>query len=402
MIQQKIIEAPAVDTPVVTQRPWVSLVICARGGGHETLGELLDEVIADLADMPHEIIVVDSSADDRTTEIVLARARGHHALRLIRRAAGEDLASAAIAGWDVARGEVFAIMEGDGRHDPRLVGRMADRMTRATADVVIASRYMGAGGSGLVGYRDWLSRAGVRLAGRLLGLRLADPLSGCFAMTRAWYGSVRPRLSGAGSKTLIDVVSSDRRRPAVLQIPTALRPRGGGAAPLDLRVVLDLLTHLVERRTGGVVTARLAQVLLVGLTGLLAHLAVQASSLGLGAPFWLSQGVAILAAMSWSFMLDSALRERRPHGRAPGQDLLSFYGEGLGGAFLSQVVAVGLYALDVHWLAAGAAGALMGATCNYRAAERIAWRRPKPVRRMATRSAHARRIAAMGAQGLAE
>ena len=356
-------------------RPKLSVVICTLDE-HEAIGGVLDDVIADLADIPHEIIVVDDSADDRTAQVVRSRAWTNPDIRLIRREGAGGLASAAIAGWDAARGEFLAIMDGDGQHDPRLVGRMASRMAGAPVDVAVASRYMAGGGSGLEGYRHWLSRAGVNVSGLLLGLRLADPMSGCFVMTRAWYQSVRPRLSGLGFKILIDVVASDRRRPRLLQIPTALRPRAGGVSKLDLRVIFDLVALLVEKRTGGALPARMTQFLFVGLTGLVVHLMVLAASQGLGAPFWLGQSVAILVAMSWNFMLNNGLtfRDRRLRGGALWRGLLSFYVACLGGAAVSEAVGAGLHALDVPWFAAGAAGALLGAFWNYGAVQRLTWR----------------------------
>jgi dolichol-phosphate mannosyltransferase len=371
--------APRLDTPPVASRtrPTLSVVICALDEP-AAIGGVLDELVADLAadlvSASYEIIVVIDVADDRTAEVVLNRARQHPALRLIRRGGAGELASAAIAGWDAARGQILAIMDGGGQHDPRLVGRMADRMSRTPVDVIVASRYMGAGGSGLTGYRDWLSRAGVRVSGRLLGLRLADPLSGYFVMTRAWYETVRPRLSGLGSKILVDVVASDRRRPSLLQVPTALRPRAGGTPKLDLRVVFDLLALLVERRTAGVLTARMSQVIGVGLTGLLVHLLVLTAGGALGAPFWLGQSSAILVAMSWTFMLNNSLTpgDRKPRGRAAWQGLLNVYAAGLGGALVSGFVGAGLHVLGAPWLVAGLAGALMGATCNSGAVQRPA------------------------------
>jgi dolichol-phosphate mannosyltransferase len=379
--------APRLDTPPVAgpARPILSVVICTLDE-HEAIGGVLDDLSADLIGESYEIIVVDDSADDRTAEVVLARARHHPALRLIRRGGAGGLASAAIAGWDVARGEILAIMDGDGQHDPRLIGRMADRMSRTPVDVIVASRYLGAGGSGLTGYRDWLSRTGVRVSGLLLGLRLADPLSGCFVMTRAWYQTVRPRLSGLGFKILIDVVASDRRRPSLLQVPTALRPRAGGVSKLDLRVVFDLVALLIEKRTRGMLTARMSQFLFVGLTGLLVHVLALATGRALGAPFWLGQSGAILVAMSWNFLLNNSLtfRDRKLRGRAAWQGLLSFYAACLGGAFVSAFVGAGLDVLGAPWFVAGLAGALMGATCNYGAAQRLTWRPAKAVVRART------------------
>lgn len=371
------------DVPVVTPQPVpkVSVVICTLDE-HEAIGGVLDDVIADLAGVRHEIIVVDDSLDDATAQVVLGRARRHPAVRLIRRNGAGGLASAAIAGWDAARGEILAIMDGDGQHDPRLIRRMLERMAQAHADVVVASRYLDDNGSGLTGLRHWGSRAGVMASSLLLGLRLADPLSGCFVMTRAWYEAARPRLSGLGFKILIDVVASTRRRPRLEQVPTALRARVGGVSKLDLRVVFDLLALLVEKRTGGALSARMTQFLFVGLTGLLVHLTVLSTGRALGAPFWLGQSSAIFLAMNWNFMLNNGLtfRDQRLHGRALWQGLLSFYVACLGGAAISEAVGAGLHALGVPWFAAGAAGAVAGAFWNYRAVQRLTWRPAKAAR----------------------
>jgi len=378
--------APRLDLPAGPPPfPKVSVVICTLDE-HEAIGGVLDEVIAELSGLPYEIIVVDDSADDRTAQVVLARARLHPTVRLVGRDGTNGLASAAIAGWDVARGGILAIMDGDGQHDPRLIRRMLARLARTPVDVVVASRYLGASGSGLTGCRHWVSRAGVGFADLLLGLRLADPLSGCFLMTRDWYEAVRPRLSGLGFKILIDVLASGQRQPGVLQIATALRPRTGGVSKLDLRVAFDLLALLVEKRTAGTVSARMIQFLLVGLTGLVVHLVVLGAGQRLGAPFWLGQSCAILLAMGWNFGLNNGLtfRDRRLRGRALWRGLASFYVACLGGAAVSEAVGAGLHALDVPWFVAGAAGALLGAFWNYRAVQRLTWRPAKAVRRART------------------
>ena len=390
MIQHPVsgaLDASCRDVPVVAPHPLpkVSVVICTLDE-QEAIGGVLDDVIADLAGVPHEIIVVDDSVDDATAQVVLGRARIHQAVRLIRRNGVGGLASAAIVGWDVARGEILAIMDGDGQHDPRLIRRMLERLNQAPADVVVASRYLDDNGSGLTGFRHWGSRAGVGVSSLLLGLRLADPLSGCFLMTRAWYETVRPRLSGLGFKILIDVVASDRRRPRLLQVSTALRARVGGVSKLDLRVVFDLLALLVEKRTGGALSARMTQFLFVGLTGVLIHLLVLSTGQALGAPFWLGQSGAIFLAMSWNFMLNNGLtfRDRRLHGRALWRGLLSFYAACLGGAVVSEAVGAGLHAFDVPWFAAGVAGALLGAFWNYRAVQRLTWRPATAARKART------------------
>jgi dolichol-phosphate mannosyltransferase len=356
-------------------RPRVSVVICTLDE-HEAIGGVLDDVGANLAGVAHEIIVVDDSADDRTADVVAGRARRNRAIRLIRRQGAGGLASAAIAGWDAARGQTLAIMDGDGQHDPRLIGQMLRRMENSDLELVVASRYLASAESGLRGYRHLLSRAGVGLTGRLLGLRLADPMSGCFLMRRDWYEDVRPRLSGVGFKILVDVAASHHRRPRTAQTPTVLLARAGGESKLDLRVMLDLAALLVEKRTGGAVPARMSLFMLVGTTGLATHLTTLALSRLIDAPFWLGQGAAILAAMTTNFALNNSLtfRDHRLRGRAVLPGLLKFYVGCLAGALVSEAAGAGLNAVGAPWALAGAVGAVLGAAWNYHAARRLTWR----------------------------
>jgi dolichol-phosphate mannosyltransferase len=379
-------------TPRAWGRPLLSVIICTLDE-HEAIGGVLEEVRAELAGVPYEIIVVDDSANDLTAMVVKAHTRADPAVRLIRREGCGGLASAAIAGWDAARGRVLAIMDGDGQHDPKLIGRLLRRVEETNADIVVASRYLESAESGLCGPRHLISRGGVMLSGLLLGLRLADPMSGCFLMRRDWYETVRPSLSGLGFKILVDVVASGRRRPIVEQIPTVLRARAGGESKLDLRVAVDLITLLVEKRTGGAISARMSQFLLVGATGLAAHMTVL-SLAGLSqAPFWAAQTLAILAAMSWNFVLNNSLtfRDRRLSGPALWRGLLSFYAACLGGALVSEAAGAGLAAAGAPWLVAGVAGAVLGAFWNYQAARRLTWRAAneaeKPVDALAAKSA---------------
>jgi dolichol-phosphate mannosyltransferase len=234
--------------------PFLSVVICTLDE-HEAIGSVLRELDAHLDGTRYEIIVVDDSTDERTGDVVNAYRASNPHVRLLRRRNASGLSSAAIAGWDIAKGGFLAIMDGDGQHDPALMKALLSTFDDPAIDVAVASRYLGNAGSGLTGMRHAISRAGTWLTDTALGVPLADPLSGCFAMTRDWYNQVRSQLSGLGFKILIDVVASGQRRPHTAQVPTMLRERAGGTSKLDTRVVVDLITLLIEKRTRGKITA---------------------------------------------------------------------------------------------------------------------------------------------------
>ncbi|MBN6102524.1 glycosyltransferase [Xanthomonas sp. CFBP 8703] len=366
---------PSSSPAALQAAPTVSVVICTLNE-HEAIGPVLRELAAHLQHIDYEAIVVDDSDDERTAQAVTAYAAGNPAVRLVRRRGGRGLASAAIAGWDSARGRCLAIMDGDGQHDPALIARMLRRMRDSEAEVVVASRYLEAGGSGLCRHRHALSRVGVRLSQALLGLGVADPMSGCFLMRRSWYRQVRPQLSGVGFKILVDVLASARRRPYTVQVPTQLRRRRGGASKLDARVVADLAALLLEKRTRGWLPARMSLFFAVGLSGMGVHLLLLGTLLMLGTAFWLAQLLAICTAMGWNFQCNNLLtfRDRRLSGMRLLHGMVMFYAACLGGAILSELIGSGLHALRLPWWLAGAAGALAAGGWNYHAAKRSAWR----------------------------
>ncbi|WDS37708.1 glycosyltransferase [Pseudoxanthomonas sp.] len=354
--------------------PEVSVVICTLNE-HEAIGGVLRELDGALAHCQHEVIVVDDSTDDRTAQVVQGYAQTHPWVRLLRRQGGRGLASAAVAGWDAARGRTLALMDGDGQHDPQLIARMLDDTAALGSEVVIASRYLESSASGLGLVRHVGSRITTGISRLLLGLKVADPMSGCFLMTRNWYQQVRPQLTALGFKILIDVLASGARRPQVSQVPTQLRERNGGTSKLDLRVVLELGAQLFEKATRGMVPARMALFFGVGISGLGVHLATLSLATWTGRPFWLAQLVAIWLAMSWNFALNNLLtfRDRRLHGVAALRGLLVFYAACLSGAILSEALGVGAAWIGAPWFVAGIGGALIAGVWNYHLAKRAAW-----------------------------
>lgn len=291
----------------------LSLVICTLDE-HEAIGGVLREIDEYLQDISHEIIVVDDSADNRTADVVTAYGAQHPQVRLIHRYMATGLSSAAIKGWDAAHGRFLAIMDGDGQHDPSLMRALLKKLSDPDIDVAVASRYLEDSRSGLHGLRHRLSRIGTWLTDVTLGVPLADPLSGCFAMTREWYAQVRQELSGLGFKILIDVVASGTRKPHTAQVSTLLRARAGGESKLDTRVIIDLIALLIEKRTHGRFTA---YALMYGMT-ILSALCAQWLSLGALRHLSLSLWLALLLSVGFGLAARFAMtllmtpRPRRP------------------------------------------------------------------------------------------
>lgn len=293
--------------------PTLSLVICTLDE-HEAIGGVLRELDQHLGGISHEIIVVDDSADPRTADAVAAYAADHPQVRLVRRYMANGLSSAAIKGWDVSTGHILAIMDGDGQHDPALIRALLEKLADPGTDIAVASRYLDDPRSGLHGLRHRLSRTGTWLTDVTLGVPLADPLSGCFAMTRDWYAHVRRNLSGLGFKILIDVVASGARKPHAAQIPTLLRARTGGESKLDTRVIIDLVALLIEKRTQGRFTATALMASMASSSALCLQWLALGVLLKLAAPLWLAMLLSAGVGLAGRFgvLLLTTPRSRRP------------------------------------------------------------------------------------------
>lgn len=356
-------------------RPDVSLVICTLNES-ESIGPVLDETKGVFEGLSYEIIVVDDSPDERTAEVVRRHAAADARVRLVRREGARGLASACIAGWDAAHGKILGVMDGDGQHDTRLARTMVEMLQAGGADIAVASRFMPGAHTGLKGVRKAMSTLATPVIQMLIGARCTDPLAGFFFQTRRWYEGVRDGLTGIGFKILVDVLASGPRAPNVVEVPTSLRARLGGESKLDLRIAVELVAQLIEKKSRGIIPSRFVMFAGVGGIGMVVHMAVLTlTGHFLHAKFWWAQGAAISVAMVSNYTLNNLItfRDLRLKGWAWLRGLAGFALACASGAVLSEIVGFGLTKAHVHYIIAGGVGAIAAALWNYWSASRAAW-----------------------------
>ncbi|ESQ84480.1 hypothetical protein AEAC466_09000 [Asticcacaulis sp. AC466] len=375
-------------------QPELSLIICTLNEG-AAIRSVIEEVSDTLKHISHEIIVVDDNSADNTAAEVLELAKTRPNVRLHVRVNERGLSSAAIKGWDIAYGRFLGVMDGDGQHDPDAIRQLAEMILKGDKDLVCASRYIGQTETGLSFFRDLGSRAATWATGLVLKVPLSDPMSGCFMMTRDYYMSARPKLTGIGFKILLDVAASSPVKPRFGEVKAALRQRQGGQSKLDLRVVLDLGALLIEKATGGVMNARFVLFAGVGVTGVFVYAAVLiiCHKLLYGAtqqPMYrfqyryddiVSYSLAIWLSMTWNFFVNNLItfRDKRLKGVALITGLIGFYFACSIGAVIS--LALSLFMKDhlhIHYLVAGITAALLSSVWNYWASTLLSWRNKKP------------------------
>lgn len=70
-------------------------------------------------------------------------------------------------------------------------------------------------------------------------------------MRRDLFDTLLPRLSGTGFKILLDLVMSAPRTVRIVEVPFVFRPRLAGESKLDIVVLIQFATMLLDKLTRG-------------------------------------------------------------------------------------------------------------------------------------------------------
>jgi dolichol-phosphate mannosyltransferase len=160
-------------------------------------------------------------------------------VRVVRRAGKAGLASAVVAGFAAAKGDVLLVMDADLSHPPEVVPALLDAIAGG-ADLAVGSRYVNGGGT-----MDWpLKRRVVSRVACLLGnvlVPIRDSTSGFFAIRRAVIDGVK--LNPIGFKIGFEVMARGRYRRAV-EVPYTFRDRELGKSKFGQREILQYVVQL--------------------------------------------------------------------------------------------------------------------------------------------------------------
>lgn len=287
------------------ETPTLSLVIPTYNerGNLPHLVQRLTQTL-DTARVSFELVVVDDDSPDGTWRLAEEMGAVDKRVRVIRRQGERGLATAVIAGWRAARGEVLGVMDADLQYPPEQLPDLLRIITEDGADVAVASRY--SRGSHLEEWplmRKIISRGAILLAkivlpGALSGL--TDPNSGYFLMRRAVIDGVE--LRPIGYKILIEILARGHcRRLGEMGYP--YNGRREGVSKLGSRQTVEFILHLagLARETGEI--KRMVRFFLVGFSGIFVNLGILWLLTEVLGIFYLYSGmVAAVCAMANNFI----------------------------------------------------------------------------------------------------
>ena len=160
-------------------------------------------------------------------------------MRVVRRAGKAGLASAVVAGFAAAKGDVLLVMDADLSHPPEVAPALLDAIAGG-ADLAVGSRYVKGGGT-----MDWpvmrriVSRVACLMGNVLVPIR--DSTSGFFAIRRAVIDGVK--LNPIGFKIGFEVMARGRYKRAV-EVPYTFRDRELGKSKFGQREILQYIVQL--------------------------------------------------------------------------------------------------------------------------------------------------------------
>jgi dolichol-phosphate mannosyltransferase len=233
---------------------------------------IVEQLIAVLGGIPalrYEIIIVDDNSPDRTWEKALQLSHKFPEVHAIRRQDQRDVSTAVLRGWQIARGEVFAVMDADLQHPPETITELWRAMRRG-ADLAVASRNVEGGG-----VSDWtLPRRIVSRCAQLLGLvvlpevtgKVSDPMSGYFMVRRSALEG--RELHPLGYKILVEVLARGAVE-KISEVPYVFRETPHRPSKHSAAVFAQYLQHLIRIRIHLLKTSTFLRFCIVGASGTL-------------------------------------------------------------------------------------------------------------------------------------
>ena len=352
-----------------------------------TLVERLDAALGEVA---WEAIVVDDNSPDGTADEARAISLSDPRVRVIQRIGRRGLASAAIEGMCATAAPVVAVMDADHQHDPALLPQMLAAVQSRDYDLAYASRFAEGASTEAWGRPDRVKASGFAnsLARKVTGVELTDPMSGYFMLRADILRADAHRLSGVGFKILLDILATVDQPLRVKEFPLNFAARADGESKLDRTVVFEFLVGLYDKWLGRIIPTRFALFGTIGAAGVVVHMAVLASFLGLfGRPlmfggwitaFDIGQTVAATVAMTFNFVLNNSLTyaDKRLSGFTQLAKGWARFGLTCSVGLLANVGVAGLLLrFGFHTFPAAMIGILVGSVWNFALSSRFVWGR---------------------------
>jgi dolichol-phosphate mannosyltransferase len=365
-------------------------VILPTFNERKNIAPMVERLDAALKGLAWEAIFVDDNSPDGTAEEARRIGRDDPRVRVIERIGRRGLASAAIEGMCATAAPVVAVMDADHQHDPALLPGMYEAVNSGEYDVAYASRFAEGASTEAWGRPDRVKASGLanRIARRVTGVQLSDPMSGFFMLRAETLRADAHRLSGVGFKILLDILATVDAPLRVKEFPLNFAARAEGESKLDRTVVFEFLIGLYDKWLGRIIPTRFALFGTIGGLGVIVHMAVLASVLGAFGQkvlyhnwsdqieFIIAQTSAAVVAMTFNFVLNNELTyaDKRLRGFVPLLRGWAKFAATCSVGLLANVgAAAALMRMGFHPYPAAIVGIVVGSVWNFALSSKFVW-----------------------------
>lgn len=357
----------------------------------KNLRGMVDRLDAALAGIPWEVIVVDDNSPDGTADEARAIAQDDPRVRVIQRIGRRGLSSAAIEGMCATAAPVVAVMDADHQHDPALLAGMLTAIESGEHDLAYASRFAEGSSTEEWGRPDRVKASNLanRIANKVTGVELSDPMSGYFMLRTEVLRADAHRLSGVGFKILLDILATVEAPLRIKEFPMNFAARAEGESKLDRTVVFEFLVGLYDKWLGRIIPTRFALFGTVGALGVFVQLGMLWVMLHLvfgerfvygnwdeSTTFNVANTVAAVVAMTFNFVLNNELTysDKRLRGLGP---VLKGWAQFALTCSLGLLTNVGsaavLKSMGINDVVAVVAGIVLGSVWNFALSNKFVW-----------------------------
>ena len=202
--------------------------------------------------MDYQIIVADDDSPDKTWELVDEISKKNERISCLRRKGKErGLSPSIVDGFNLAGGEIFAVIDGDLQHDESFLPKLLN--FGEEYDIVLGTRHADGGGieGGWPLSRRIVSKMAALAAKIILGISVTDPMSGYFVVRRDIYEQIKENMNPKGFKIFLEVLFWSKTCCKDLRLKESgilFRPRVAGKSKLGPRVIFEYFTSLLQMR----------------------------------------------------------------------------------------------------------------------------------------------------------
>jgi dolichol-phosphate mannosyltransferase len=242
---------PIIVPPVAQQADiWFSLAIPTYNEC-QNIEPLVEQVTRTLDERyagRYELLFADDNSPDGTAQTVESVAKRFAQIKVMVRKEERGLATAVGRAWQIARGEILGVFDGDLQHPVHVLPKLLEKI-ESGCDLAVASRYTSEGGLGnsTIG-RIFVSRFSTLLAKLVIpeAIRyVSDPGSGCFALRRSAIASrlIEPK----GYKLLTEVLARGMFT-QIGEVSYTVQPRQRGETKVHAGLFFEYLVQLINLR----------------------------------------------------------------------------------------------------------------------------------------------------------